>query len=158
MQYYIRSSPSSLFLYTVSSRSEPHLNKSRSQIVASIPTAHLQWNRSRSQIVDSVSFEATYVSARGSHIDTVSTVAARYVAACIVLFKDFIVAEFEFVQVKRTNFDDKLSFKWGVSRPNKRRSQTVASLELYSLLCQKMKNLVAAASAREDTVLHTTCT
>ncbi len=103
-----------------------------------------------------MSFEATYVSARGSHIDTVSTVAARYVAACIVLFKDFIVAEFEFVQVKRTNFDDKLSFKWGVSRPNKRRSQTVASLELYSLLCQKMKNLVAAASAREDTVLHTT--
>ncbi len=64
----------------------PHSN-------SSLPTAHLQCNRSRSQIVASVSFEAMCL-----HVAAMIlvSIAASYVA------EDFLMAEFEFVQVKRT--------------------------------------------------------
>ena len=49
-------------------------------------------------------------------------------SSLLVLHKDFLMAEFKFMQVKRT-FDDKLKVV-ELAGANKRRSWTVASLKL----------------------------
>ena len=66
--------------------------KGHTQIVA----GHFQFNRIRSQIVASLNFEAMI-------LILVST--AELGSRLLVLLKDFLMAEFEFVQVKRIFYD-----------------------------------------------------